>query len=77
MFSLIITVQSIRLVANFSALLQSKQYAINTEAHLSHGEGYCIPSLIWPPPNRLLVCINTVSAQSAIPHLLSGGGRHD
>lgn len=77
MFSLIITVQSIRLVANFSASHQSKQYADETETHLGHGEGYCIPSLIWPPPNRPLVCINTVSAQSAINHPLSRGGRHD
>jgi len=76
MHSLIITVQSIQLIVSLASLLL-KQYANETEAHLSHGEGYCIPSLIWPPPNALGFCINHVSAQSAINHPLSGGGRHD
>jgi len=77
MFSLIITVQTIRLVAQQAYLVKSNQYTNEVETHLEHGEGYCIPSLIWPPPNRLLFCINIVSAQSAIHHPLSRGVRHD
>ncbi|MBL1319554.1 MAG: hypothetical protein COA63_000645 [Methylophaga sp.] len=77
MFSLIITIQTIHLVAQQACLVTFKQYANEVETHLGHGEGYCIPSLIWPPPNRLLFCINTVSAQSAINHPLSRGVRHD
>ncbi len=50
MFSLIITVQSIRLVAQQACLVKSNQYTNEVETHLGHGEGYRIPSLIWPPP---------------------------
>ncbi len=77
MFSLIITVESIRLVANLAYATTARQYANETETHLKQDEGYCIPSLIWPPPNHCVFCINLFSAQTAFSDLLSGGACHD
>ena len=52
MYSLINTVQSIEaLCTNAVPLIQ--QYFYNVEVTPDHGEGYVIPSLIWPPPTLL------------------------
>lgn len=49
MYSLIITVKSISgLFTNLTTTMQ--QYFSDVQVTLDHGEGYVIPSLIWPPP---------------------------
>lgn len=56
MYSLIITIKSIQgLYINLEPLLLN-HYATDVETSLSHGEGYLIPSLIWPPP---AICVKS------------------
>lgn len=52
MFSLIITVECIRMAANVMLDNISKQYANQTEAQFEQDADYAIPSLIWPPPSK-------------------------
>jgi len=56
MYSLIITVKSIDALYSKSEPLLLNQYANNIEVTFKHGEGYVIPSLIWPPPNLYISC---------------------
>lgn len=50
MYSLMITVEAICFFPSHKDILLLNQYSMNVESSLSHGEGYVIPSLIWPPP---------------------------
>ncbi len=53
MYSLLITVESIRLEGSLVPLSQMKQYQDEVEVRFDHGEDYRIPSLIWPPPSLI------------------------
>lgn len=50
MYSLKITVAAISFCSSYEKLLLLNQYSKDVEASLSYGQGYLIPSLIWPPP---------------------------
>lgn len=65
MFSIIITVQGLELMS----VCIARQYAQETETKLSHGEGYGIPSLIWPPP---VLQIDPVLSRSFMTSLTVG-----
>ncbi len=77
MYSMIITVQSIVMIANFAIEHLLKQYETQTESQFEQNADYSIPSLIWPPPKLLFLCVDATSAQLAISTLLSGGVYHD
>ena len=46
MLSLMLTVASMQGIEP----LQLTHYSTEVETSLSHGQGYLIPALIWPPP---------------------------
>lgn len=73
MFSLISTVQSIRLIGNILTDLSLRQHQISVETKLSHGQHYRIPSLFWPPPNN---CIKHLPAQLSCCCPFKGGQPH-
>ena len=53
MYSLIMTVQSISLLADLHQI-RFEQYKKEIEPSLEHDGDYNIPSLIWPPPKQIV-----------------------